>query len=73
MIITAKYTGRNGSMGFKENSIYDLEVYIEYVNNYNDDEWIWVKDLKNGLKCPYSNFDKLLDNWKIIVVDNEII
>lgn len=52
------FIGKDGSMGFKYGKEY--EFYTYYHN-----KCIHLKT-KDGLWCPYSNIEKLLENWRII-------
>lgn len=53
----ARFIGENGSMGLYTDSLYRVEITIKY-------NMIWVKWGK-GKKCPYSNFEKFLENWEL--------
>ena len=55
---TGRFIGKNGSMGFKYGEEYKFFTYY-------DAGYLYLKTT-NGLWCPYSNMEKLLENWRII-------
>ena len=57
-MIRGIFIGQDGSMGFEYGKEYQFYTWIE--NNY-----LFLKT-SEGLWCPYSNLEKLLDNWKIV-------
>ena len=52
------FIGKDGSMGFKYGKEYEFHTYCQR-------DCLHLKT-KNGLWCPYSNMEKLLENWRII-------
>lgn len=52
------FVGKNGSMGFKNGEEYKFLTYY-------DAGYLHLKTT-NGLWCPYSSVEKLLENWRII-------
>lgn len=57
-LTTGVFSGKNGSMGFKYGEEYKFFTYY-------DAGYLHLKTT-NGLWCPYSNIEKLLENWRII-------
>lgn len=57
-LTTGIFVGKNGSMGFKNGEEYKFFTY--YYAGY-----LHLKTV-NGLWCPYSSMEKLLDNWRIL-------
>ena len=49
------FIGRDGSMGFKHGRSYGFITYCK-----ND---VLILRTIEGLYCPYSNLEKLLENW----------
>lgn len=52
------FIGKDGSMGFEHGKEYQFYTWCE--RNY-----LFLKT-SDGLWCPYSNMEKLLDNWRIL-------
>lgn len=52
------FIGKDGSMGFECGKTYQFYTWCE--RNY-----LFLKT-SEGLWCPYSNMEKLLENWRII-------
>lgn len=63
-MLTGKFIGQNGSMGFKYGTTYKFQTYCE-------DKCICIKT-SNGLWCPYENLEKLLENWIIYEVNKKM-
>ena len=63
-MLKGKFIGKDGSMGFVYGKKYKLYTWCE--RNY-----LFLKT-SDGLWCPYSNLEKLLENWIIYgVIKNE--
>ena len=52
------FIGKDGSMGFKRGKKYEFHTYCQR-------DCLHLKTT-NGLWCPYSNMEKLLENWRIV-------
>lgn len=52
------FIGKDGSMGFKYGKEYEFHTYCQR-------GYLHLKTT-NGLWCPYSNMEKLLENWRIV-------
>ena len=60
MVILAKFTGKDGSMGFRTGQTYDIKTYMS-------DNMMWVKALGTHLKhIPYTQLESFLENWEIL-------
>lgn len=57
--VYATFTGKDGSMGFKKNKEYLLEI----TSLKNQDGKILVMDIEEGHTCIYDNMILLLNNW----------
>ena len=55
------FIGRDGSMGFKHGKSYGFITYCK-----ND---VLILRTIEGLYCPYSNLEKLLENWRIQILE----
>lgn len=55
----ARFIGKNGSMGLTSGKIYTIRVYFT--------DYLFV-DWGDGA-CPYTSFENLLRNWKVISID----
>lgn len=55
------FTGKNGSMGFRAGRFYAVTI----VKRKGEVVLIAPDD---GLKCPYSSLDTMLNNWHILLV-----
>ena len=55
-----KFTGKDGSMGFKRGKTYDCEIGSKLKGR-----WVWVRTSIDGkiVCCPYSSFKALFENW----------
>lgn len=63
----AKFIGKNRSCGFIHGNVYDLEVIPKMVHMGGVlVSRICVQDKHSKAWCPYSDGDKLLQNWHII-------
>ena len=49
-----KFTGKDGSMGFKNGCIYDVRLY-------SSRQFIWIQC--GSVCCPYESLASLLSNW----------
>ena len=58
---SAIFTGKNGSMGFRAGRFYAVTI----VKRKGEVVLIAPDD---GLKCPYSSLDTMLNNWHILLV-----
>lgn len=61
----AKFIGTDGSMGFNKGAVYEIETYVSS-QWLRSDGYLWVKDKKSHLKCPYSRLETMLLNWEIL-------
>lgn len=52
------FIGKDGRMGFEHGKEYQFYTWCE--RNY-----LFLKT-SDGLWCPYSSMEKLLDNWRIL-------
>lgn len=52
-----RFIGKDGSMGFINGNIYDLEVFKK-----GNEILIYAK---SGVKCPYQNINKFKENWEL--------
>ena len=59
-----KFIGRDGSMGFVNGKVYKIRTAVRV--NSKGQVFLWVYDMSSNLYCPYSNLEKMLDNWKIL-------
>lgn len=59
MKIVAKFIGRT-SCGFVSNGTYEIKMKFK-------DKWIWIYDLHSAARCPYSNINKVAENWRMPV------
>lgn len=59
--VSAIFTGKNGSMGFRAGRFYAVTI----VKRKGEVVLIAPDD---GLKCPYSSLDTMLNNWHILFV-----
>lgn len=57
-LTTGIFVGKNDSIGFKHDKEYKFFAYY-------DAGYLHLKTT-NGLWCPYSNIEKLLENWRIV-------
>ena len=57
----AKFIGKNGSMGFVTNKIYELKSTCE--NGH-----IVIRTIDKKLWCPYSSIESFLRNWEIVEI-----
>ena len=58
---SAIFTGKHGSMGFHAGQFYAVTI----VKRRGEIDLIAPSD---GLKCPYSSLDTMLNNWHILLV-----
>lgn len=63
--MTAKFIGRDGSMGFKHGKLYQIETWIDS-RLFSRGGYLWVRDVNSNLSCPYSRLETLLDNWILL-------
>jgi len=62
----AKFIGQNGSMGFEKGEIYTIETEIGEIEGFRNKKIaLWVHT-SNGLKCPYDNLERMLENWELL-------
>lgn len=59
--VSAIFTGKHGSMGFHAGRFYAVTI----VKRRGEVVLIAPDD---GLKCPYSSLDSMLNNWHILLV-----
>ena len=54
------FIGEDDSMGFRRGKKYDCEIGVHAGSKY-----IWLATFADGklLRCPYSSFKNLLENW----------
>lgn len=57
-MIKAQFIGKT-SCGFESRKCYQLESKV--IHNY-----IYVFDLHSNARCPYTNLDTFLANWRIL-------
>lgn len=60
------FIGKDGSMGYKKGKTYNNEVYIS-------EGYLWIRThvFLDTISCPYSNPEKLKENWNFLTVENE--
>lgn len=63
MRIKAEFIGQT-SCGFVSNGIYEIKMK-------SDGKWIWIYDLHSAARCPYSNINKVAENWRMPVSKSE--
>lgn len=61
MEITAKFIGRNMSLGYVKNKTYTLKL-----NNYGG---MSISLLDGGAKCTYTSISAFLKNWSNITLN----
>lgn len=59
MKIVAEFIGQT-SCGFVSNGTYEIKMKFK-------GKWIWIYDLHSAARCPYSNINKVAENWKMPV------
>lgn len=52
MLISAVYTGKDGSLGYRTGQAYKLRIYGNSIMREAQEGW-----------CPYSNLQTFLRNW----------
>jgi len=52
--ITAKFAGRDGSMGLKKGGEYDIKMYANCA---------WIMRNAEKIACPYQTIESFLRNW----------
>lgn len=60
-MITAKFIGKDRSMGFRKGNIYTLNITLKK-------NLIQIDDIKTDLFCYYSSIESFLANWRILNV-----
>lgn len=63
MKIKAEFIGQT-SRGFVSNGIYKIKMVFK-------GNWIWIYDLNSAARCPYSNINKVAENWRMPVSQDE--
>lgn len=56
-----KFIGKDGSMGLKKGSIYEIKTSITH-------NLLWVT--WNNNSCPYKNLESFLKNWEKVMYDD---
>lgn len=60
----AEFIGKDGSEGFVKGKEYEIETSVGS-KLCSRDGLLWVNDKNSVLECPYTNLEKLLENWKL--------
>ena len=60
-MITAKFIGKDRSMGFRKGNIYTLNITLKK-------NLIQINDTKTDLFCYYNSIESFLANWRILNV-----
>lgn len=68
-MIHAKFIGEDGSMGFRNGSIYSLRTEIKKDSFLGRKAWLCIEDVRHGFVCPYSSLEAFLENWKIVDIN----
>lgn len=63
MKIKAEFIGQT-SCGFVSNGIYKIKMVFK-------GNWIWIYDLHSAARCPYSNINKVAENWRMPISQDE--
>lgn len=63
MKIKAEFIGQT-SCGFVSNGIYEIKIVFK-------GKWIWIYDLHSAAKYPYSNINKVAENWRMPISQEE--
>lgn len=56
----AKYIGKDGSLRFEKDKIYNINTFIQ--DNYL---FVRAKDDARYLRCPYKNLETMLLYWEL--------
>lgn len=56
----AQFIGKDKSMGFRKWRTYNITFEMQHLPPY----WIILRE-ENGLFCPYSSMEAVLENWRI--------
>lgn len=65
MPLVMKFIGANGSMGYQTGKCYEIKTTIE-----RNMIFVWPQN-STAKPCPYSNLEKLLENWEICYTNNQ--
>lgn len=63
----AQFIGRDGSLGFERDAVYDIKIgsmMVKFGSSY--EEVLFVRDLNSRKVCPYASMKLLQNNWYIV-------
>jgi hypothetical protein len=67
MVIKARFKGEEGSMGYKNDRVYDLRVIMN-PGKFN----LHIENLDGTQQCPYSSIYSFLNNWDLVDICMDI-
>lgn len=65
-IITARFIGRDKSMGFLNGEVYIIKTWLDYRNRLFRKPKLFLFVSGDGNMCAYSSLETMLNNWELV-------